>query len=278
MPTNVTAEYAAAEKRYLAARSYDDKIAALQEMISECPKHKGTENLLMQLRQRLARFRKEQEAEKHRRKGKGKSLAVPKEGFQIAMIGFPNSGKSTLLAALTNARPKIAPYPFTTVEPEVGMTPEGLQLVEIPALVEGAREKQAELLSLVQNADGLIICLGDGAEHERRVLEAELASAGIRKPAFFVPKGKRVATEELFRFFNLIRVYTKEPGEPANREKPLVLRRGSTVLKAASEIHKDFADGLDYCRVWGSSRFAGQRVEKDYQLKDGDVVEFHARG
>ena len=58
-------------------------------------------------------------------------------------------------------------------------------------------------------------------------------------------------------------------------EEPVVLPKGSTVIDLAEEIHKDFAKKLKYARVWGSGRFEGQRVTRDYVLEDGDIVELH---
>jgi hypothetical protein len=80
---------------------------------------------------------------------------------------------------------------------------------------------------------------------------------------------------ELFKELEIVRIYTKEPGKPPVMHDPLILKKGSTVLDAAREIHKDFERNLKYAKVWGSTKFDGQRVEKDYELHDKDIVEFH---
>ena len=274
MPTNVTREYLNAELKYQKARTSDERLEALKEMLSTLPKHKGTEVLKSQIRERMKKLRKEQIEAKKRRAGH--APIVRKEGFQVAIIGFPNAGKSTLLAKLTNARPKISDYPFTTKEPEVGvMEFEGgqIQLVEIPALVEGASEKQRDMLTLLTNADGIILLADD--DHQRKTILGELANFGIKRLIFYASKGDKITKKQLFEFFDLIRVYTKEPGEKTEMDKPIILKRKSTVLDVAKEIHKDFANKLKFARVWGSSKFPGQRVEKDHILQDKDIVELH---
>jgi ribosome-interacting GTPase 1 len=277
MPANVTMEYVKAEEKYEKARSNPEKVAALKEMLSTIPKHKGTEMMRRNLTQRLARLKRE-EADRKRKAAKRHSLAVPKEGFQIAIIGFPNSGKSTLLGKLTNAHPKIAGYPFTTKKPEVGTLKHGgarLQLVEIPALVKGAATKQGELMGLVATADAIILIYDN--EKERDTLRNELKAFRITKPVLEMQKHDQINAKQIFGHFSLIRVYTKEPGGKPEQDNPIVLKHGSTVMQAAREVHKDFATKFNFARVWGSSRFAGQRVEKDHTLKDGDIVEFHTK-
>ncbi len=81
--------------------------------------------------------------------------------------------------------------------------------------------------------------------------------------------------KKLFEYLGIIRVYTKEPGKKPSMEDPLILKKGDTIRDAAARIHKDFAENLKFARVWGSSKFPGQRVEINYVLKDRDIVEFH---
>lgn len=79
---------------------------------------------------------------------------------------------------------------------------------------------------------------------------------------------------EIYESLNLIRVYTKKPDEePA--DVPMVLPAGSTVLDVAGRIHGDIEKSLSFARVWGSTKFPGQRVSRDYVLRDKDIVELH---
>src|SRR5512139_1895911 len=111
MPANLPPDYHRAEERFRAARTPQDKIAALEEMLRVMPKHKGTDHLQADLRSRIAKLRKEP-----LKKGtKGFSYIIPREGAgQVAIVGPPNSGKSSLVGALTHASPEVGAYPFTT--------------------------------------------------------------------------------------------------------------------------------------------------------------------
>jgi ribosome-interacting GTPase 1 len=73
----------------------------------------------------------------------------------------------------------------------------------------------------------------------------------------------------------IIRVYSKAPGKEPDLTAPFVLKRGSTVEDFAGKVHKDFVDKLKIAKVWGESVFDGQMVQRDYILRDGDVVELH---
>jgi ribosome-interacting GTPase 1 len=78
-----------------------------------------------------------------------------------------------------------------------------------------------------------------------------------------------------FVLLDIVRIYTKEPGEQPDMQAPFTLRRGSTVLDLANEVHRELAKGLKSARVWGSARFDGQTVVRDHVLEDGDIVELH---
>jgi ribosome-interacting GTPase 1 len=111
-------------------------------------------------------------------------------------------------------------------------------------------------------------------------LRAFLELTGFRYPAVPVSATTGQGLAEigplLFRHLEIVRVYTKAPGHPPDRNRPFTLRRGQTVENIAWLVHRDLARSLKYARVWGKSGFDGQHVGRDHLLADGDVVELHA--
>ena len=79
----------------------------------------------------------------------------------------------------------------------------------------------------------------------------------------------------LFGHLGIVRVYTKTPGTPAQKDRPFTLRRGQTVEDAARLVHKDLAHSLKYARVWSKTGIAGQHVGREHPLLVGDIVELH---
>ncbi|UCD70540.1 MAG: TGS domain-containing protein [Syntrophobacterales bacterium] len=80
----------------------------------------------------------------------------------------------------------------------------------------------------------------------------------------------------IFEALDIMRVYTKPPGKEPDFSEPVILKKGSTVEDAAYSVHKDFVRKMKFARIWGSEKYQGQMVKKDYMLQDGDVIEFHA--
>jgi small GTP-binding protein len=201
MPANVSFEFEIAKKKYDKARTPLEKLVALQEMQKTAPSHKGGENLRSDISRKIAQLKRDMEKQKEQAKktGKGASLSVRKEGAgQIVLVGAANSGKSTLLKALTGAEVKVASYPFTTKKPEVGglkFKGATIQMVEIPAIVEGSSEGKfqgMQLLSIVRNADAIVLVLTSLEEFE--LLKKELKQANIllneSKPKISVKRSK----------------------------------------------------------------------------------------
>jgi hypothetical protein len=185
MPANLTAQYKAAEERYRRASGHEEKLDALREMLALLPKHKGTEKLQADLRKRLSKLEHE-EAHAARSGHRGPEPGhVRREGAgQWVILGPPNAGKSSLLAALTNAHPEIADYPFTTRAPQPGMMAfedVQVQLVDTPAVAPGHTE--AWLPNLARNADGLLLVLdvtADDLDAGWRALGEVLQRAHVR--------------------------------------------------------------------------------------------------
>ncbi len=88
-------------------------------------------------------------------------------------------------------------------------------------------------------------------------------------------EGSELLGDKTFEALGILRVYSKQPGKPVDRESPFTVRRGSTVGDLARTIHKEVAQGLKFARVWGAHVFDGQKVTGDHVLEEGEVVEIH---
>lgn len=311
MPANLPPEYFEAEQRFKAAASPSEKVAALEALIATVPKHKGTDKLRADLRRRLSKLR--EDSAKRKTGARADYYNVSREGAaQIALVGFTNSGKSSVLAALTKAKPVVADYPVSTVLPLSGMMPfEDIQfqLVDLPPISNESTDGWVS--GILRNADALLLVvdLTEDADIQAELLAERLLRWNIRKRAVMaankadapgteeplaalrekfggtyrvigISAKRREGFEELrdavFKISGVIRVYSKEPGKEADLSQPFTLPEGSTVLDLAGIVHKDFQHGLKYASIWGSARFPGQKVAKEHVLKDRDIVELHA--
>ncbi|MDH3497096.1 MAG: TGS domain-containing protein [Gemmatimonadota bacterium] len=325
MPANLTPAYREAEARFRSAVTREEKIAGLEEMLRVIPRHKGTEKLQADLRTRLSKLKREP-----KKKGpKSHSHKIPREGAgQVVLVGPPNAGKSSLVAALTHATPAVADYPLTTREATPGMMPYediAVQLVDLPPLCE--EHVEPWVYDLVRGSDlvWLVISIAHplvGLELTTELLAGKAVGlfpagreapddgrAGWRyRPALLVVTGMdragsaadldalrdlldipwptvpvscvtRSGLDALgtrtFDALQIIRVYTKEPKEDPDRDRPFTLPRGTTVGDLARTIHKDVAASMKFARVWGPSAFDGQSVHAAHVLEEGDVVEIH---
>jgi len=328
MPANLSPEYKEAEKHYRAAKTPEEKLRCLEYMLSVLPKHKGTEKIQADLKKKIAKYSRE-EKKKTGSSRKSSMFNIPREGAgQVTLVGPPNSGKSSVIAALTNAPVEVADYPYTTMKPQPGMAPFEnikIQLIDLPPISKDYFENW--IPGVIRNSDLALLVLSlasdDVLEEAEIVLEKisgsklELASSSDQK--FFPDGTARVKTRilcthadvpeapevrelideayassfpiwsvdlhdaaeagalvtDIYRALEIVRVYTKSPGKPADLDDPVTLPIGSTVIDFAYDVHKDLARNLKYAKVWGKNKYQGQKVPRDYELRDEDIVELH---
>ena len=352
------------------------------------PKHKGTEKLCMNIKKQIAKLKAQIEEEKKHKKISRASLGwfVEKHGAaQLLLLGLTKSGKSSIISKVTNAKPAISPYPYTTTEPVAGMLPFediSFQLVEAPSFKPFEAESwNRRVASLARNADGLIFVLNleeDACwQYEFIIHMLDNLNVSIEKPKAYVTiekkpvnigiqivgrvidstydeikkllnsygifnavvkiygeasiddveeaifgevvykptlvlankidvEGSKEKLEDLkalikdvnkilptscvtgegldmlgskiFRTLEIIRVYTKPPSKKEKSDKPIIVRKGSTVLDVAREIHSELYEKFSYAKVWGlSAKYDGEKVGSSHVLMDGDTVEIHLK-
>lgn len=180
MPANLTPQYFEAERRYKSAITPEEKIQALEAMLAVMPKHKGTDHLQADLRHKIAKITEEAERKLATSR---KNFNIHKEGAgQVALVGLPNTGKSLLIASLTNVVPEIADYPFTTKSPNVGMMPFEniqIQIIDMPAI--NMPEPRIRANNIFRNADllALVVDLTHNPCEQVNSILSELEKMGI---------------------------------------------------------------------------------------------------
>jgi small GTP-binding protein len=295
-------------KRRLVGKEGSERIRELRRILEELPGYKSGP---------YADIRKWVNAQLDETRMRAKvvhrdSIAVRHEGAaQIAFVGPPNAGKSSLLQALSNIQIKTGDYAFTTTRPVPALTRiRGVlvQLVEIPGLIAGAREDRGggrALLGVLRGADAIVFCQDASAALDGlEAVMAEVRAADIERPSIMAATKMDEASEEtlarlgqlglevvpvsildddslesfrkaLWRLTGLIRVFLRKHGEDVS--EAVALRPPATVADAARSIHHELEERCLGAHVWGpSARFDAQRVGREHELADDDVVEIIA--
>ena len=299
--------FAALAKRRLVGKEGKERIREVRALLAELPDYKNgpyadlRKSLLAEIEDTRVRS-----SAVHR-----DSIAVRREGAaQIALVGPPNVGKSSILQALSEIQIKTGDYPFTTLRPVPALTRVSgvlVQLVEIPGLLGGASEDRGggrALLGVLRSADAIVYCARAGhSAEDLETVRDEVEIAGIDKPAILAatradevseadidrladafPDLRLVrvsvidtaSLEELrdaiWQLTGLIRVFLRTNGSVD--DEPAALREGATVADVADSVHHDLGATFSAARIWGpSARFDGQRVGRDHVVHDTDTVE-----
>jgi len=300
-------------KRESKGKSPKEELRLLEDHLVGWPEYKGPyQELRKKLERRVAELRKAGRV-LATHSASDDPFSVRKRGLaEIALVGLPNVGKTSVLDALTGANAEVADYPYTTLTPNVGMFSLGgfeFEIVDLPPFPEGGLDE-------VHYADGLkeaclnatFLCIvvdltadrelqldtlrGQLAEmgadngatvlfgtHVDTIGSAELAALrelGGGAPVFGLPleEGERRAIAEAF--CGIIGRIIVDARDPVSKDEPVAyaVPEGASVLDLAGQIHKDLAKRARKARVWGASAsFGGQRVGLDHVLSSGDTVE-----
>lgn len=300
MPANLPREWYLLEEKVREAKSLQEKVSLLEKLIGMTPKHKGTENLLAELRKRLSKYRRELE----RKKKVGRATSEPKFKVEkcgsvvVGVVGFTNCGKSWFINKLCGRKVlEESPREFTTTLPKsVVFLHEGIrfQLVEIPSFFT------PEALGCLTVCD-LVVILLDGrkgnlasqAAELRRMVERYCSNVLVVVNAFDGREIKgcengsavlKVSSEEferelilerMWKLCGKIRVFTKPPGGRVS-EEAIVVEKGSTVKDVLEELSERMVETFRFARVYTKGSMV-KRVGLDYELEDRDILEIHAR-
>ncbi len=170
MPANLPPQYYELERQFRAEKDAAEKLRMAQELLAMMPKHKGTDKLQAEMKAKISQLKKDV-AGGGAKKGGGPARLeqadhVEREGAgQVALIGPPNTGKSSIITSVTHARPLVADFPYTTREVTPGMMRYEtirIQLIDTPPI--SPEQFETYLLGIIRNAD--MVCLVAGVDED----------------------------------------------------------------------------------------------------------------
>lgn len=284
MPANLTPDYLAAEERSREAETTEEKIEALQEMLAVIPKHKGTEKLQADLKRRLAKLRQEIQQKKKIPGHRTHSLLIQKEGAgQVILLGFPNVGKSALIGAMTNAKPHVSDYPFTTQKPIPGMMiyqNVQIQLIDTPAVTTDFMEPW--LPDLVRHADIAVLVIDLTADNMLEQLDVVIER--LYKGRICLIEGLSANNQDELAMINRTTLLVANKGDIEDAQeqyeilKELYHGRFSPLLVSAKtgmglkELSKSIYYSLDIIRVYPKPPGHKPDLDQPFILRSGSTV------
>ena len=279
VPANLTPDYMKAEKWFKSASTNEEKILALEEMLRVIPKHKGTEHMQGDIRRRLSKLK-----EGGAKKGGVKHadiFHVPKSGAgQIALLGTPNSGKSSIVAALTNANVTIGEFPYATSAPVPGMVKfEDIQieLVDMPPITaeivapgQVGTYRNCDLIGLVVDLSAdvgeQLDVLLDFLESRNLLVPGGAAAAGEHgsfsgKPAFCICTKSDIAKEGAFETSKSKCPYAFE-----------FLKVSTETFEGVEELPAKFFEMLKIMRIYAKPPGKEADMDEPFVLPAGATV------
>ncbi|MBA7584395.1 GTPase Obg [subsurface metagenome] len=314
MPANLPPQYFEAEKRFREAKTPTDKIDALDDMLAIMPKHKGTDHLKAELRRRIAKLSQTidkkaatQRASMMIDKEGAAQVAVtglPNVGKSQLVAIVTNASPTVASYPFTTHQATPGMMEFENIQ---------IQLIDTPPLTEQAIEwwlphmlRRADAILIIVDLSNAplpqmeailntlenrkvdiggnkskVLIVGNKIDLEgaRQNYEVLLSQYGNRLPTIAISAREGTGLEALklkiYQLLDIIRVYTKLPGQKPDLNDPIILDRGSTLADAAASVHKDFAANLKFARIWGSGKHDGIMAKRNHALQDGDIIELH---
>lgn len=286
MPANLTPQYHKAEEEYRRAQSPEEELRCLEVMLREIPKHKGTDKLQAELKHKISRAKADvEQAKKSGSKAKaGGGVKIPRQGAgRAVLIGGPNSGKSQLLAKITRATPEVAPYPFTTREPQPGMMPWEdvmVQVIDTPPLTSDMIDPN--VFQLVRGADLAVVVVDLGSDDGVEGLSQCLAAFQAGKTR--LAKESYVDEDDIGVTYTKTIIALNKIDDPQADERLTLLREFVSFDFPEYRISAERGDGLedlkkaiyeslDVVRVYSKLPHKKEAdYEKPFTLKRGGTV------